>query len=62
MPVRVVDLLEPIQIENQQGQRVVLAALPPNPVIEIAEQETAVVDTRQLVLEDEPRGILPNVF
>ena len=62
VPVGVVDLLELVQVDDQERQGEIIVALPPDLVLEVAEQETAIVNAGQLVLEDETRGILPDVF
>ena len=60
--MRIVDLLEMIQIDEQQRQRVVVLTVPAHLVLEVAEHEPAVVDAGELVFEYELRRILANVL
>ena len=57
MTVRVVDVLELIEVQDQERQDQV-GVLPIDLVFEVAEQEAPVADSGQLVLEDETRRVL----
>jgi hypothetical protein len=60
--VAVVDRLEVVAVEEQQRQREVTVAVPLDLVLEVAEEEAPVVDARELILEQEPRRVLPQVL
>ncbi len=62
MAVGVVDALEEVDVEDQERQGKVLVLIPVDLVLEVAEEEAAVVESGELVLEDEARGILPDVL
>jgi hypothetical protein len=57
MAVGVVDLLEVIQVHHKQRQRLGLQRIPVHFVSEIVQKKTAVVYTRKLIFEDQPRGV-----
>src|SRR5439155_11086223 len=59
VPVRVVDGLEMVEVECQQGEGKVRAAGPVNLVLQVAVQEPAVVNAGQLILEDQT-GRIPS--
>ena len=60
--VRVVDLLEEVEVHREKRDGKVLRAVPLDLVLEIAVQVAPVIDAGQLVLEDEAGRILPYVL
>ena len=61
MSVRIVDFFELVHVDDQHRKGIILAGYPADFVLEVAPQETAIVDAGKLVLKDEARGILPHV-
>ena len=62
MAMTVIDSLELVDIEAEEGKGEVVPTCPVHLVLEIAEEEAPVVDTGELVLEDQGGRVLPYVF
>ncbi len=60
--IGVVDLLERIEVDDQQREREILPAVPAHLVLEIAEEETTILDAGEFVLEDEAGWVFPDVL
>ena len=58
----VIDSLELVDIEAEEGKGKAAPIFPIHLVLEIAEEEAPVMDTGELVLEDQSGGVLPHVF
>lgn len=62
VPIGVIDRLEQIDIDHQQRDRKAVVPIPVDLVLEIAMEESTVMESGELVFENEPGGILPYIL
>ena len=62
MTVAVVDLLEVVEVDVEEGDGVIAVARPIHLVLEIAEDEAPVVYAGELVLEDQRGWVLADML
>ena len=62
MTVGVVDLLETIHVQHEQGNRLGFQRIPVQFVFEVVQEEATVVEAGKLVFKDKARGICANML
>ena len=62
MTMVVVNLLEAVQVHHEQRQGPVFQRIPRDLVAEVIKEETAVIDTGELVFEDQARRICADML
>ena len=62
MTMCVIDLLEVVDVDDGERERKVCILIPTDLVLQIAEEEAAILNASELVLEDKTRRILPHVL